>query len=146
MQGGTEQMQLNLISKLCGSIDTNVWHNVDKTEYWSRMDLPKGLKRCLRDKIRAYVKDAHGIDLVDHLLTLDPAKRMDADTALNHDFFWSDPMPCDLAPTLARVHTSMFELHTVRRGKPAAAAAHNNAQRQHKRAEQISTAIYDRIF
>ena len=155
MQGGTEQMQLGLISKLCGSIENAVWEGVDKMEYYNKMDLPKGLKRCVKDKIRGYVKDALGIDLVDHMLTLDPSKRMDADTALNHDFFWSDPMPCDLAPTMSRVHSSMFELHTVRRSKVAAPQnAHNNNnnnnnnnnQRQQKRAGQMSSAIYDRVF
>ena len=30
------------------------------------------------------------------LLCLDPSKRFDADLALNHDFFWTDPIPCSL--------------------------------------------------
>ena len=130
MQGATEQMQLNLISKLCGSIHSSIWPDVEKLEFFNKMELAQNLKRCVREKRKIYAKDTNGVDLVDNLLILDPSKRMDADTALNHDFFWSDPMPCDLAPTLSRVPTSLFELHTVRRGKVAGAAqpANNNNQ------------------
>jgi cyclin-dependent kinase 9 len=35
--------------------------------------------------------------------------RIDADTALNHDFFWTDPMPCDLSKMLSQHTQSMFE-------------------------------------
>jgi len=151
MQGATEQMQLNLISRLCGSIHHSTWEGVDRLEFYNKMELPQNLKRCVRDKIRLYVKDAHGVDLVDNLLILNPTKRMDADTALNHDFFWTDPMPCDLAMTLSRVTTSMFELHTVRRGKGGAAAGNNNMaalqqQQQRNNKRQMSNAIYDRVF
>lgn len=44
-----------------------------------------------------YIKDPLALDLIDKLLTLNPAERIDADTALNHDFFWTDPMPCEYA-------------------------------------------------
>ena len=43
------------------------------------------------------------------MLCLDPKQRLDSDAALNHDFFWTDPMPCDISRTLARHNTSMFE-------------------------------------
>ncbi|KAK8376831.1 hypothetical protein O3P69_010038 [Scylla paramamosain] len=52
------------------------------------------------------------------MLTLDPAKRMDADSSLNHDFFWVDPLPCDLGKMLSHHTHSMFEfLAPPRRGK-----------------------------
>ena len=35
------------------------------------------------------------LDLVDALLTMDPTKRMSAKDALDHDYFWTDPMPCN---------------------------------------------------
>ncbi|KAJ4926801.1 hypothetical protein JOQ06_014547 [Pogonophryne albipinna] len=36
-------------------------------------------------------------------------QRIDSDDALNHDFFWSDPIPSDLKNMLSTHNTSMFE-------------------------------------
>ncbi|XP_075885329.1 cyclin-dependent kinase 9-like [Nelusetta ayraudi] len=108
MQGTTEQHQLTLISQLCGSITSEVWPGVDKYELYQKMELPKGQKRKVKDRLKAYVKDPYALDLIDKLLVLDPAQRSDSDDALNHDFFWSDPMPSDL--NIVSIHgKSMFE-------------------------------------
>ncbi|XP_075416865.1 cyclin-dependent kinase 9 [Tenrec ecaudatus] len=109
MQGNTEQHQLALISQLCGSITPEVWPNVDKYELFEKVDLPKGQKRKVKDRLKAYVRDPYALDLIDKLLVLDPTQRIDSDDALNHDFFWSDPMPSDLKNMLSTHLTSMFE-------------------------------------
>ena len=68
-------------------------------------------------KCVSLVQDAYACDLIDKLLTLDPSKRIDADSALNHDFFWTDPMPCSLERMLSTHSQSMFEyLAPARRG------------------------------
>ena len=41
--------------------------------------------------------------------------RLDADSALNHDFMWSDPMPCSLEGMLATHNKSMFEYNAPTR-------------------------------
>ena len=110
MQGNSEQHQLTLISQLCGTITTTLWPGVEKLELFNKLELPKGLKRRVKDRLKAYVKDPYALDLLDKLLTLNPTDRIDADGALNHDFFWSDPMPLDLAKMLSHHHQSMFEL------------------------------------
>ncbi|XP_072517991.1 cyclin-dependent kinase 9-like [Salminus brasiliensis] len=110
MQGNTEQHQLTLISQLCGSITAEVWPGVDKKyELYQKMELPKGQKRKVKDRLKAYVKDLYALDLIDKLLVLDPAQRIVSDDALNHDFFWSDPMPSDLKNMLSTHNTSMFQ-------------------------------------
>ncbi|XP_027629795.1 cyclin-dependent kinase 9 [Tupaia chinensis] len=109
MQGNTEQHQLALISQLCGSITPEVWPNVDKYELFEKLELVKGQKRKVKDRLKAYVRDPYALDLIDKLLVLDPAQRIDSDDALNHDFFWSDPMPSDLKGMLSTHLTSMFE-------------------------------------
>lgn len=63
----------------------------------------------VKERLKPYVKDAYACDLLDKLLLLDPVKRYDSDSALNHDFFWTDPMPCDLSKMLAQHTQSMFE-------------------------------------
>lgn len=86
-----------------------VWPSVQDLELYSKMELPMGHKRKVKDRLKAYVKDSHGCDLLDKLLQLDPKTRIDADAALNHDFFWTDPMPCDLSKMLSHHSQSMFE-------------------------------------
>lgn len=109
MQGNTEQQQLTLISQLCGSITPEVWPGVESLDLYNKMELPRGQKRKVKERLKPYVKDPYACDLLDKLLVLDPAKRFDSDSALNHDFFWTDPMPCDLSKMLAQHTQSMFE-------------------------------------
>ncbi|KAH8348139.1 cyclin-dependent kinase 9 [Drosophila takahashii] len=109
MQGNTEQQQLTFISQLCGSFTPDVWPGVEELELYKSIELPKNQKRRVKERLRPYVKDPTGCDLLDKLLTLDPKKRIDADTALNHDFFWTDPMPSDLSKMLSQHLQSMFE-------------------------------------
>lgn len=109
MQGNTEQQQLTFISQLCGSFTPDVWPGVEELELYKSIELPKNQKRRVKERLRPYVKDPTGCDLLDKLLTLDPKKRIDADTALNHDFFWNDPMPSDLSKMLSQHLQSMFE-------------------------------------
>lgn len=63
----------------------------------------------MKERLKHYVKDPYACDLLDKLLILDPVKRYDTDAALNHDFFWTDPMPCDLTNMLSKHTQSMFE-------------------------------------
>ncbi|XP_019876610.1 cyclin-dependent kinase 9 [Aethina tumida] len=109
MQGNSEQQQLTLISQLCGSITPAVWPDVENLELYRTMDLPQQQKRKVKERLKPYMKDPYACDLLDKLLVLDPSRRADSDTALNHDFFWTDPMPCDLGKMLASHTTSMFE-------------------------------------
>jgi cyclin-dependent kinase 9 len=108
-QGSSEQHQLTLISQLCGSVTPEVWPGVENLDLYNRLDLPKNSKRKVKERLSPYMKDQHALDLQDKLLTLDPSKRIDSDTALNHDFFWTDPMPQELTNMLSKHTTSMFE-------------------------------------
>lgn len=96
----------------------------------------------VRERLKPYVKDAYACDLLDKLLILDPSKRVDSDSALNHDFFWTDPMPGDLSKMLAQHTQSMFE-YTA----PPRRAAHNMRQHQHvQRATHTDSGYQDRVF
>lgn len=83
----------------------------------------------MKDRLTPYIRDLHALDLLDKCLTLDPEQRIDADAALAHDFFWDDPMPCDLTKLLSQLTTNNFEyllrhsdnqlLNTAKKIKPS---------------------------
>ena len=132
MQGETEQKQISLISQLCGSITPQNWPGVDKLELYRKLQLPQDQNRKVKDRLRYFVKDPCALDLLDKLLILNPKKRLDSDKSLNHDFFWTDPLPADLAPALATLRSSMFALHTSNRrpppGQPSTTAGPGGAE------------------
>ena len=108
MQGRTEQNQLFLISKLCGSIDPDTWPGVQNLELYNKLELPSSSRRVI-SRLRPYTNNQMACDLIDKLLCLDPSKRIDANSALEHDFFWTDPMPCSLGEMLSSLEKSMFQ-------------------------------------
>lgn len=152
MQGNSEQHQLTLISHLCGSITAEVWPGVEKLDLFNKMVLPANQKRRVKERLHSYVKDKLALDLIDQMLTIDPTHRIDADTALNHDFFWSDPLPTDLTRTLSSVSTSMFEFLAPphgRRGQvqPTAAAAQARAAAAvANQSSVVQSGTFDRVF
>lgn len=75
MQGNTEQQQLIFISQLCGSFAPEIWPGVENLELYTKMELPMNHKRKVKERLRPYVKDTAGVDLLDKLLQLDPNER-----------------------------------------------------------------------
>jgi len=84
-----------------------VWPDVEKLELFAKTQMRTDSKRRVRERLGSYIKDSNALDLLDKLLALDPKKRIDSDEALDHDFFWTEPMPTDLK--LEKLSNSMFE-------------------------------------
>lgn len=136
LKGSTDQNQLELIQGLCGSITPEVWTDVDKLEVFNRIQLKQDQKRRVKERLGSYIKDPNALDLLDKLLTLDPKKRIDSDEALDHDFFWTEPLPIDLK--LEKLSASMFEY-----------TAQNFKRNQFNRQQQkpvINEQHYDRVY
>uniref|UniRef100_A0A1I8HH42 Protein kinase domain-containing protein n=1 Tax=Macrostomum lignano TaxID=282301 RepID=A0A1I8HH42_9PLAT len=98
MQGGAEQKQLELIVNLCGSITKEVWPNCEKLELYQEMcaGLPSNQKR-----------------------KLNPATRLTAEHALDHNFFFVEPERTSIEPKLQTIDVSCFELLvSSRQAKP----------------------------
>ena len=102
---------------------------------FTKMNLRQDGRRKLKERLGHYIKDVNGLDLLDKLLTLDPRKRIDSDEALDHDFFWTDPMPTDLK--LDKVGSSMFEY---------TAQSYKRAQFRQPNKPTQSDQHYDRVY
>ena len=138
MKGRNQQNQLDLITQFCGSITPEVFPGAENLDLYRMLELPKGRKRKVKDRMKNYVRDEHALDLVDKLLCIDPAQRIDADYALDHDFFWNDPRPQDLHKMLSQ-HTSMFDYFASNKRE-----AH--VQQQRPRCLLNPDQYFDRIF
>jgi len=92
MPGRTEVEQLHKIFKLCGS---------PSEEYWRKSKLPHATifkpqqpyRRCVAETFKDFPAPALG--LMETLLSIDPADRGSAASALRSEFFTTKPLPCD---------------------------------------------------
>jgi cyclin-dependent kinase 9 len=135
IKGNSEQNQLELIQSYCGSINSDVWCGVEKLELFNKMNLRQDCKRKLKERLGNYLKDTNGLDLLDRLLTLDPKKRIDSDEALDHDFFWTEPLPINLK--LDKINQSMFEY---------TAQSYKRAQYRQPNKPILNDQHYDRVY
>ncbi|VDM99790.1 unnamed protein product [Thelazia callipaeda] len=133
LQGESEQKQLSLISNLCGSINSQTWRGVENLPLFGKMELQQNLNRRVVERLEAYVRvnlaeivkiniceDRNALNLIDSLLVLDPSLRLDAEQALDHLFFFTQPHPAaDVKDLMSTISTSLFE-YTVGRGAHSA--------------------------
>ncbi|KAF4361530.1 hypothetical protein F8388_007546 [Cannabis sativa] len=92
MPGRTEVEQLHKIFKLCGS---------PSEEYWKKYRLPNATlfkpqqpyKRCIAETFKDFPPSA--LPLIESLLSIDPNGRGDATTALQSEFFSTEPHACE---------------------------------------------------
>lgn len=111
LPGKNEPEQLNKIFELCGSPDEINWPGVSKIPWYNKFKPSRQMKRRVREVFRLF--DRHALDLLDKMLTLDPSQRISAKDALDAEYFWTDPLPCD--PKSLPKYESSHEFQTKKK-------------------------------
>jgi serine/threonine protein kinase len=74
------------------------WPGVSQLEFYGSLrseGLPRPGPQGLERWARAHgVEDAHAVDLLSRLLSLDPRRRLSAREAATHDYFYESPRAC----------------------------------------------------
>ncbi|ORX77787.1 Pkinase-domain-containing protein [Basidiobolus meristosporus CBS 931.73] len=93
LPGSSDIDQLDRIFRLCGS------PSEDSMPGWRELGGCESIKsfkfyaRKLKDEFERY--GTHAVDLLNKILVLDPKKRLTAREALDHDYFWYEPLPAN---------------------------------------------------
>ncbi|XP_046436885.1 cyclin-dependent kinase 12-like isoform X4 [Daphnia pulex] len=104
-QANVEMMQLELISRLCGTPCPAVWPSVVKLPQWHTLRPKKTYRRRVRDEF-AFMPPA-ALDLLDKMLELDPDKRITADEGLKSPWLKAvapENFPPPILPTWQDCH------------------------------------------
>ncbi|THU44008.1 hypothetical protein C4D60_Mb02t02840 [Musa balbisiana] len=92
MPGRTEVEQLHKIFKLCGSPSEEFWRT-SKLPHATSFKPQQPYLRHVRETFKDFPPPA--LTLLDHLLSVDPANRGTATSALESEFFTTKPFACD---------------------------------------------------
>lgn len=108
LQGSTEKTQIMNVLNLCGSISLNDWPDAKDLPVYQNVHLPRTYKRNVQQRLKPYTTNEKAIELVNDLLTLNPAKRIKCGEVLNHVFFFSAPVQSDLEEFMAKLRQARW--------------------------------------
>lgn len=114
MPGKNEMDQLKLIFELCGTPTPETWPDCKNLPGSKVVEFNKHPRR-LREFFRHASPNA--LKLIEQLLTLDPEKRLTAEKAMDSDYMWDKPLPCD--PAKLPQYEPSHEFQTKKRREEA---------------------------
>lgn len=93
LPGTSDIDQLEKIWQLCGTPNQHTWPNFDALPGCEGIKRFPNYSKRLRTAFESIGPET--CDLLDRLLTCNPRERITASAALDHDYFWTDPLPAD---------------------------------------------------
>jgi len=93
LPGKNEFEQIDLIFKLLGTPDEQTWPKCKDLQYYDLILSQTARKYMNRFDEKFGNLEPMAKDLLRKLLAMDPEKRITADDALDHEYFWNDPLP-----------------------------------------------------
>ncbi|KAG6555828.1 hypothetical protein Mapa_002469 [Marchantia paleacea] len=132
LPGRTEIEQLTKIFELCGSPDESIWPGVSKLTYFHKFKPERPMKRRVKDVFKHF--DRNALELLERMLTLDPAQRVTAKDALDGEYFWVDPLPC--LPSSLPKYEASHEFQTKKKRQQQRQQQEELAKRQKTQHQQ----------
>ncbi|KAK7018986.1 kinase-like domain-containing protein [Favolaschia claudopus] len=132
LPGTSDLDQLEKIWILCGSPNQHSWPNFDSLPGCDGVKRFNNHLRKLRTNYEHIGKDT--CDLLDRLLTCNPRDRITAAQALDHDYFWTDPLPAD--PKTLPQYEASHEFD--KRGRYQQQQQHHQQQQQQQQQQQFA--------
>ncbi|KIM59118.1 hypothetical protein SCLCIDRAFT_126775 [Scleroderma citrinum Foug A] len=93
LPGTSDIDQLEKIWQLCGTPNQHTWPNFDALPGCEGVKRFPNYSKRLRAAYESIGSETCG--LMDKLLTCNPRERITASVALDHEYFWTDPLPAD---------------------------------------------------
>ncbi|CAL4103636.1 unnamed protein product, partial [Meganyctiphanes norvegica] len=112
-QASTEAMQLDVISRVCGTPTPADWPDIVKLPMWGTMKPKKSYRRRILDDFKDKMP-VQALDLLDQMLKLDPSRRISAENALSSAWL-KNVDPDSMEPTPLPKNQDCHELWSKRR-------------------------------
>ncbi|KAI0064903.1 Pkinase-domain-containing protein [Artomyces pyxidatus] len=93
LPGTSDLDQLEKIWQMCGTPNQHTWPNFDTLPGCEGVRHHNQYSKRLKSVFEQFGTET--CDLIDKLLTCNPRDRITASQALDHDYFWTDPLPAD---------------------------------------------------
>ncbi|RPD71751.1 Pkinase-domain-containing protein [Lentinus tigrinus ALCF2SS1-7] len=122
LPGASDLDQLDKIWQLCGTPTPDEWPEYDLLPGCEGVKAFGMHPRRLRKTYEAIGPET--VDLLDKLLVCNPRQRLTAAQALDHDYFWTDPLPADPKSLPSYEASHEFDKRGRRHQAPAGVGLH----------------------